>query len=70
MIKCHLSRILGERRITMAQLERETGIGRNPLGRLYNETYKKIDIGHLNTLCEYFEIELSDLIEYVEGNNE
>ncbi|MBJ8193022.1 helix-turn-helix transcriptional regulator, partial [Bacillus cereus] len=37
MIKIHLSRIMGEKRINIAELSRMTGLHRNGITKLYNE---------------------------------
>ncbi|HHL33263.1 MAG TPA: XRE family transcriptional regulator, partial [Desulfobulbaceae bacterium] len=37
MIKCHFSKILGERRMKMSDVIRHTGISRGTITRLYYE---------------------------------
>ena len=63
MIKCHLSRILGERKLKVAEVARETGINRNTLHRLYNETATRIELDAIETLCRYLQIQLGELFE-------
>jgi putative transcriptional regulator len=63
MIKCHLSRILGERKQKIAEVSRETGINRNTLHRLYNETATRIELDVIETLCRYLEITVGELFE-------
>jgi putative transcriptional regulator len=38
MIRCHLSRMMGERKLKIADVARETGLHRNTITLLYNET--------------------------------
>ncbi len=66
MIKCHLSKIMGERRISIAELARETGLGRNTISRLYNETFKQIDKEALDKICAYLDCEVGQLLEHKE----
>lgn len=65
MIKCHLSRILGERKQKIAEVARETGINRNTLHRLYNETATRVELEVIEQLCRYLEIEVGELFELV-----
>lgn len=65
MIRCHLSRILGEKKMKIADVMRETGISRGTLTRLYYEKATRIDFDVANKLCEFLEIGIGDLLEYV-----
>ncbi|MGP7733256.1 helix-turn-helix domain-containing protein [Oceanimonas smirnovii] len=70
MIKCHLSRILGERKQKIAEVSRETGINRNTLHRLYNETATRVELDVIEQLCRYLEIEVGELFEIKEADKE
>lgn len=65
MIKCHLSRLMGERKLKISEVARDTGINRGTLTRLYHETAERIELDALNVLCKYFQCELGDLLEFV-----
>ncbi len=65
MVRCHLSRLMGERKIKIADLSRNTGINRGTATRLYYETAERIEIEVINTLCNYFNCHISDLLEYI-----
>lgn len=65
MIKIHLSRILGEKRITQAELARQTGIRPSTINDIYNEIAERLNISHLDRICEYLECDITDLIEYI-----
>ena len=67
MIKCHLSRLMGERKLKIADVSRETGLHRNTITLLYDETAARIDLEAIDQLCAYFEIGVGDLFEHVEG---
>lgn len=65
MIKIHLSRMLGEKRITQAELARQTGIRPSTINDIYNEMTERLNINHLDKICEYLNCDITDLIEYI-----
>ena len=65
MIKIHLSRMLGEKRITQAELARQTGIRPSTIKDIYNEMTERLNINHLDRICEYLNCDITDLIEYI-----
>jgi putative transcriptional regulator len=64
MVRCHLSRMLGERKLKISDVARDTGINRGTLTRLYHETAERIELDVLGTLCRYLHCEIGDLLEY------
>lgn len=65
MIKIHLSKLLGERRMTQAELARRTGIRPSTISEWYNEMVERLNVEHIDRICEVLECELCDLIEYI-----
>lgn len=65
MIKCHLSRMLGERKLKISDLARDTGLNRGTLTRLYHETAERVELEVLSALCGYLRCDLSELLEYI-----
>jgi len=65
MIRCHLARLMGERKMKIVDVARETGLNRNTVTLLYKETAQRIDLEALEKLCQLFECEVGDLLEYV-----
>lgn len=73
MIKIHLSRVMGEKRIKIADLERLTkeqdpngkGLHRNGISKLYNGDTNGIQFETLDMLCTALECTVGDLIEHV-----
>lgn len=65
MIKCHLSRLMGERKIRVADVARDLGIHRNTITLLYDETATRVDLETLNKLCIYLNCRLDELLEFV-----
>lgn len=66
MIKCHLSRLMGERKLKVIEVARATGLHRNTVTLLYNETATRIDLEAIEALCKLFECGVGELLEYVE----
>ena len=63
MIKCHLSRLMGERKMKVIDVARETGLHRNTITLLYNETAARVDIDSMDKLCALFNVSVGDLFE-------
>lgn len=68
MIKCHLSRILGERKLKVAEIARDTEINRNTLHRLYNETATRVELEVIEKLCRHLDIQVGELFELMESS--
>jgi len=66
MIKCHLSTIMGQRKLKISDVSKETGVNRGTITRLYKETFTRLDADVLEKLCKFLECEVGDLLEYVE----
>ena len=62
MIRIYLSRLLGERRWTQADLSRRTGIRAATINEYYNEFAVRVNLEHLDLICEALGCELWDLI--------
>ena len=65
MIRCHLARLMGERKLKIADVARETGLNRNTVTLLYKETAQKIDLDTIDKLCDLFECEVGELLEKI-----
>lgn len=63
MIKCHLSKLMGERKLKIADVARDIGVHRNTITLLYYEKAKRIDFEVLDKLCKYLDCSINDLIE-------
>ena len=64
-IRIHLSRLVGEQKEKIADLQRATGLARNTLSGLYKEDVARVDLETLNKLCKHFECEIADLLEFI-----
>lgn len=65
MIKCHLSRLMGEHKMKIADVARETGLHRNTVTLLYKETATRVELDAIEKLCRLFNCRVSDLFEYI-----
>ncbi|MCP4586401.1 helix-turn-helix transcriptional regulator [Pseudoalteromonas sp.] len=65
MIKCNLARLMGERKMKIMDVARETGLHRNTITLLYKETAQRIDLEAIDKLCDLFECEVGELLEKI-----
>ncbi|MBY9081234.1 helix-turn-helix transcriptional regulator [Paenibacillus sp. HN-1] len=66
MIRVRLSELMGSHKVkSFSSLEKETGITRKTLAKLYDGEGKGIDYATLNALCIFFQCQPGDLLEYV-----
>lgn len=66
MIKCHLSTLMGEKKLKISDIARDTNINRGTITRLYKETFTRLDADVLEKLCRYLECDVGDLLEYID----
>ncbi len=66
MIRCHLSRLMGEHKMNIADVARETGLHRNTVTLLYRETATRVDLEAIDRLCKLFNCQVGDLLEYLD----
>ena len=62
MIKIILSTKLGELRWTQADLARATGIRPNTINDLYHGMVDRINLEHLDLICEALDCEITDIL--------
>ena len=63
MIRCHLARLMGEHKLRIADVARETGLSRNTITLLYKETAQKVDLEAIDKLCHLFDCDVGELLE-------
>ncbi|WP_281358691.1 helix-turn-helix domain-containing protein [Aromatoleum evansii] len=59
--------MMGERKMKIADVARETGLHRNTVTLLYNETASRVDLEAIERLCELFNCSVGELFERVPG---
>lgn len=62
MIRIRLSTKLGELRWTQADLARATGMRPSTINELYHEIAERVNLEHLDLICEALDCELSEII--------
>lgn len=66
MVRCHLARLMGEKKLKVIDVARATGLHRNTVTLLYKETATRIEIDAIEKLCRLFECEVCDLLEVID----
>jgi putative transcriptional regulator len=56
---------MGEKKLKIIDVARETGLHRNTVTLLYKETAQRIDLEAIDKLCALFECEVADLLERI-----
>jgi len=54
---------MGEKKLKIADVSRDTGINRGTITRLYQETAVRVDFEVLEKLCVYLGCEIEELLE-------
>lgn len=65
VIKIHLSELLGKQKITQAELARRTDIRPNTINEIYWELVDRINLEHLEKICNVLGCKIGDLLEIV-----
>ncbi|WP_310787077.1 helix-turn-helix domain-containing protein [Fusobacterium polymorphum] len=70
MLKNHLSKLMGEKRYTIIEVSRKTGLTTSTISNLYNDKVKRLDFDTLEKLCKLFNCQPNDLFEYIPDENQ
>ena len=62
MIRCHLSTLLGERKLKVIDVFRATNISVSTLRAIYYERAKGIDYQTVEKLCRYLNVSVGELL--------
>lgn len=65
MVKIHLSRLLGERRMSQSDLSKMTGIRASTINEWYHEIVARLNVDHIDKICEALNCKSEELIEYI-----
>jgi putative transcriptional regulator len=57
---------MGERKLKISDVARDTGLHRNTVTLLYQETATRVDLDAIEALCKYFQVGVGDLLELVD----
>ena len=62
MIRCHLSTLLGARKLKMIDVFRATNISQSTLAAIYHERAKGIDYQTVEKLCRFLNVSVGELL--------
>ncbi|MCD7812155.1 MAG: helix-turn-helix transcriptional regulator [Ruminococcus sp.] len=65
MVKIHLSKLLGERKMTQKDLADATGIRASTINEWYHEIVSRLNVEHIDKICEVLDCDITDLLEYI-----
>lgn len=65
MVRIHLSKLLGEKRMSQKQLADLTGIRPNTINEWYHEITSSLRVEHIDRICEVLGCTIDELIEVV-----
>lgn len=66
MVRCHLGRLMGERKLKIVDVARATGLHRNTVTLLYQEKATRVDLEAIEKLCRFFDCQVGELFEVSE----
>ena len=66
MIRCHLGRLMGEKKMNIIEVAKATGANRSAISALYHETAIRVDLELVDRLCRIFNCSVSELFEFVD----
>lgn len=59
-----MSKKLGELRMAQIELARMTGINKNTVNLYYNEMTDRVNLEHLDLICEALNCDLSEILKF------
>ena len=72
VIKIYLSKLLGEKKMSQAELARRTGIRPSTINEIYWELVERVNLEHIELICKELNCKIQDLMEVIyesEGGN-
>lgn len=70
MLMNRLSRLVGDRRVAIRRVARETGLSYTAVYELYHDRTTRIDFATIDRLCGYFGVDTQHLLEWHPGGGE
>lgn len=69
-IKIHVSDWLGKMKMSQKELSEKTGIRPATISAYYHETVKRIEVDHMEKMCEVFDCQPGDLFTHKKEEEE
>jgi putative transcriptional regulator len=63
IIRGHLARLIGEHKMRISDVARQTSLSRAAVTLLYKETAQKVDLEAVEKLCSLLKCDVGDLLE-------
>lgn len=62
---CRLAVLMAEKdpQLSQRQLSRDTGLSTTTINKLFTNNFDRVDVNTIETLCNYFDKEVGDLLE-------
>jgi putative transcriptional regulator len=57
---------MGEKKLKIVDVARETGVNRGTITRLYHETASRVELEVVEALCHYLGCQVGELFEYIQ----
>lgn len=70
MIRCNLSRLMGEQKMNISDVARQGGLNRSTISSLYHEKANRVDLDSLEKLCKVFSCSVGEMLEIQGGEKE
>ena len=64
MVRCNLSRMMGEHKMKIMDVARETGLNRSTVTHLYHETARRVELETIDKLCRLFGCDVGQLFAF------
>lgn len=65
MIRCNLSTLMGQEKLRISDVVRETGLNRSTITALYKETATRVELPAIDELCRLFRCQVGDLFKHL-----
>lgn len=69
MIRCNLSRLMGERKMNISDVARLSGLNRSTVSLLYHETATRVELDAVSRLCQLFQCDVGDMFELADKDS-
>lgn len=67
MINFKVAELMGRHKLNQKALAELTGIRPNTISALWHGTVKRLEVEHINVLCQAFNCQPGELLEWVPG---
>ena len=69
-VTCRLNILLAERRLSVAEVHKQTGLSRTLLYLMQRDELQRIDLESLAAICDFLECDISDILALEDTNKQ